>query len=279
MRTFHDIYVLSSIILLAVFVLHREGFGQMRTAPTNIDELFRKAGISKSNPGAMAADFSLRDVNGGAFNLSKYRGNLVFLNFWATWCGPCRQEMPSMERLYRELGGRGLALLAINKREGASHVRDFMKTYGLSFPALLDSDGRVSALYRVWGLPTTYLIDGSGRILAMNSGAKEWASREVVSALRSLLHDSGNSTGVTGSSIGTPVEPLPGVVHSKSSPGFIRAQQDVQSEILATVGRGEELIPIAKAASAGETWYMVKTKGGATGWIKESEVVGMSKPE
>jgi thiol-disulfide isomerase/thioredoxin len=116
-------------------------------AASSINDLFRKAGISKISQGA-AADFALRDLSGNTVTLDSYRGSPVLLNFWATWCGPCREEMPSMERLHQQLGGQGLTLLAINQKESVAKVAKFMKSYGLTFPALLDMDGRVSSAYR-----------------------------------------------------------------------------------------------------------------------------------
>jgi peroxiredoxin len=210
-------------------------------------------------------------------SLGGQRGNPVFLNFWATWCGPCRQEMPSMQRLYRELGGQGLAMLAINEKESAAQVANFMRSYGLGFPALLDVDGRVSSAYRVWGLPTTFLIDGSGNIIGMKSGPRDWASLEVVQALRSLLPEKGNSAGVTGSLIMGPVAPLPTALRVKNQASSLHAQQDSQSELMAKLARGDDLVVLGNASGAGEAWYMIKTKSGVIGWIKANDVEDAAK--
>jgi len=277
MRISRGIHSLMIIVFLAVMSQYQQAAGQIQGARQSVEDLFRKAGISKSNQGAMAADFSLRDMNGNTVSLSGYRDSLVFLNFWATWCGPCRQEMPSMERLYQELAGQGLAMLAVNQKESGAQVAHFMRTHRLSFPALLDSDGRVSSAYRVWGLPATYLIDGGGRIIAMQSGAKDWASRDVLAAFKSLLKDSAGGTGVTASLIMGPVEPLPSALRVKAEGGSLYAQQDAQAELVAKVGRGEEVVPMGKASSAGEAWYMIKTKSGAVGWMKGSDLVETAK--
>lgn len=265
------------VLLLAAFCPLESAFAQQQSARAAVDDLFRKAGISKINQAGAAADFTLRDVNGNAVTLSGYRGNLVFLNFWATWCGPCREEMPSMERLYRQLGGQGLAMLAVNEKESSDQVMNFMRSYGLSFPALLDSNGKVSSAYRVWGLPTTYLIDANGRTVAMKSGPKEWASRDVVDAIKRLLGETNNSTGATGLLVGGPVEPLPAILRVKSQVGGLHAQQDAQSEIIAKLGREEEVVPMGKASGASEPWYMVKTKSGQIGWVKAHDVEETTK--
>ncbi len=271
------IRLLMIIVLLAVMSQYRQAAGQSQGARQNVEDLFRKAGISKSNQGATAADFLLRDVNGNTVSLSGHRGNLVFLNFWATWCGPCRQEMPSMERLYQELGGQGLAMLAVNQKESGAQVANFMRSHQLSFAALLDSDGRVSSAYRVWGLPATYLIDGGGRIIGMQSGAKDWASRNMLAAFKSLLKNSASAAGVTASLMMGPVESLPASLRVKTQGGSLYAQQDAQAELVAKVGRGEEVVPMGKALSAGEAWYMIKNKSGAIGWMKGSDLEEAAK--
>jgi peroxiredoxin len=265
------------VILLTIFCHFESASSQQQNARAAVDDLFRKAGISKVNQGGAAADFTLRDLNGNGVTLSGYRGNLVFLNFWATWCGPCREEMPSMERLYRQLGGQGLAMLAVNEKESGAQVVKFMRSYGLSFPALLDSDGKVSSAYRVWGLPTTYLIDANGRVVGMKSGSKEWASREMVDAIKRLLGETSNSTGATGSLVAGPVEPLPAMLRVKSQVGGLYVQQDALSEIIAKLGREEEVVPMGKASGASEAWYMVKTKSGQIGWLKANDVEETTK--
>ncbi|HWX76598.1 MAG TPA: TlpA disulfide reductase family protein, partial [Candidatus Acidoferrales bacterium] len=148
MNTTRGFFHVILIFLVALPTVCPFASAESPSTVSSVEELFRKAGISKINRGA-AADFALRDLSGNTVSLGNYRGTLVLLNFWATWCGPCREEMPSMERLHRQVGGRGLALLAINEKESAIRVANFMRSYGLSFPALLDLDGRVSAAYRV----------------------------------------------------------------------------------------------------------------------------------
>ncbi|HLN87269.1 MAG TPA: TlpA disulfide reductase family protein, partial [Candidatus Limnocylindrales bacterium] len=131
---------------------------QVKPGNTTSD-LLKSIGMTKPAM-SKAADFNLRDIGGGTVSLSSYRGRLVLLNFWATWCGPCRDEMPSMENLSRNFGGQGFTLLALNQKESAAQVTRFMRTHGLNFPTPLDHDGRVSAAYRVFGIPVSYVIDG-----------------------------------------------------------------------------------------------------------------------
>jgi peroxiredoxin len=141
--------------------------------------------------GTPAPEFSLSTPEGNTIALAQLRGQVVFLNFWATWCPPCRVEMPSMERLHKEFKDQGLVMLAIDIGESPKQVARFMKEFRLSFPALLDADYDVSSRYRVQGLPSTFLIDRSGRIVGLAVGARNWASPEGKALIRSLLDHKG----------------------------------------------------------------------------------------
>jgi peroxiredoxin len=123
-----------------------------------------------------APDFSLPDVTGKMVRLKDFRGKVVFMNFFATWCVPCREEMPAMERLYRTYKDRGLVVLAVDIREGAKTVQAFTQELKLSFPALLDKDGSVAYTYSVRPVPATYLIGRDGKILWRAFGSREWSS-------------------------------------------------------------------------------------------------------
>jgi thiol-disulfide isomerase/thioredoxin len=233
-------------------------------------DLLKSIGLSKP-PLSQAPEFTLRDANGGLSNLARYRGGFVLLNFWATWCGPCREEMPSMEQLRRKFAGQGLAIVALNQRESAALVNRFMKTNALNFSTPLDTDGRVAASYRVYGIPVTYLIDGSGQAIGRKSGPLDWASPAVVDAFRKLIGEgSGNVS--AGSMALEPKTPLPSSLSAKAEGALVRGQQDAQSGVLAKLAPGEEIVPLGKVSGAGEFWYMVKTKGGVLGWVRGSEL-------
>ena len=107
-------------------------------------------------------DFELEDLNGNKVALSDYKGKKVYLNFWATWCPPCKAEMPDMEKLYQETKDTGLIMLAVNVGEDKKTVQDFITSSGYNFPVLLDVTGEVSQLYQVTGIPTSYFIDTEG---------------------------------------------------------------------------------------------------------------------
>lgn len=107
-------------------------------------------------------DFTLEDLNGDKVSLSQLKGKKIFLNFWATWCPPCKGEMPDMEKLYQEIKGSELVILAVNVGEEKETVEAFISKNNYSFPVLLDSSGDVSKLYHVSGIPTSYFIDTEG---------------------------------------------------------------------------------------------------------------------
>jgi peroxiredoxin len=138
--------------------------------------------------GYAAADFTLPDLSGTLHQLSALRGKVVFLNLWATWCAPCRAEMPSMEALYRRLRGRDFAMLAVSEdTEGAKVVDPFVRELGLTFPILLDPEARLSPRYGVTGYPETFIIDRNGMVVNHVIGPAEWTSPEMLAYFDRLL--------------------------------------------------------------------------------------------
>jgi thiol-disulfide isomerase/thioredoxin len=136
-----------------------------------------------------APDFSLEDIDGEQHALSDYRGKVIMLNFWATWCPPCRREIPSMESIYRDLGDRGFVVLGINEFETADHV--FAYTGQLSvfptFPILFDSDSQVAEHYGVKGLPTTLLVNKQGQVVYRAAGGRDFDHPEVRAIVSELM--------------------------------------------------------------------------------------------
>ena len=257
-------------IWLTVAAVPNPLFAQQGRNPAAVAGLLKSIGLIKPVINR-APEFSLRELNGNVASLSGYRGKMVLLNFWATWCGPCRDEMPSMEQLSRSFGGQGLTVVAINQRENAALVARFMKTHNLNFSTLLDADGRVAASYRVYGIPVSYVIDSDGQAIGMKSGSMDWASPRVVDMFRKLV-DETNSGVMTGSIGLEPAMPIPKVLRVKRDEIVIRGRYDNQSEALVKLMGGDELVPLGKVSGAGEFWYMVKTKKGTVGWVREADV-------
>jgi thiol-disulfide isomerase/thioredoxin len=150
-------------------------------------EEYKAVGLQALKEGTRSIDFELRDLSGRKISLKSLKGKVVFLNFWATWCPPCRAEMPSMERLQARLKDKGLVILAVNLREDAKTVRKFMAEHKLTFPVVLDSDGRVGAIYGAGSIPTTYVVGRDGNVLAGTMGGREWDSKEYVTFFTRLL--------------------------------------------------------------------------------------------
>jgi thiol-disulfide isomerase/thioredoxin len=170
--------------LLGVFVL----ISLSGNAETISDKLIA-VGIQAFEKRLDSLDFELEDLDGRMRKLSSFQGKVVFLNFWATWCGPCRVEMPSMQRMYDELKSEGLEIVAVDLQETERQVKSFVEEFDLSFPVLLDKSGIVGATYAIRSIPTTYLIDRGGSILARAIGAREWDAPEIMILLREILKE------------------------------------------------------------------------------------------
>jgi len=150
---------------------------------------FQLLGLQPPKEEVEAPHFTLKDLNGRKVRLTDYRGKVVFLNFFATWCVPCRAEMPAMDRLYRNFKDKGLVVLAVDVQEPARSVRPFVKELKLSFPALLDEDGSVAYMYAVRPVPATYLLSREGRIVWRAFGAREWDNADSRQYFSQLLSD------------------------------------------------------------------------------------------
>ncbi len=135
----------------------------------------------------MAADFVLKDVDGQQHRLKDYRGNVVVLNFWATWCPPCRAELHSMERAHQLLSTKNIKIVAINVGEDADTVFTFTSDYAMSYDVLMDVDSKVIKQYPVIGLPTTFIIDPQGRLVYRAVGSRDWADVKLHLKLEALL--------------------------------------------------------------------------------------------
>ena len=159
------------------------------TADRALTERMQDLGFQLPSRSVQAVDFDLADLAGEVHSLQRYRGSVVFLNFWATWCAPCRIEMPDLQELHDELGDTAeFAMVAINLQEDAAQVRRFATELELSFQILLDSSGETSAAYGARTLPMSYIIDKDGSILARIIGVREWAAPEFAALFRALTN-------------------------------------------------------------------------------------------
>jgi thiol-disulfide isomerase/thioredoxin len=128
--------------------------------------------------GAQAPEIALPDLQGNMVRLSDLRGQPVLINFWATWCGPCREEMPAIQARYNQRGD--FAVLAVDFGESAERVSGFLAEIGVGLPVVLDQEGSIQDLYRIRGYPTTFFVDGSGVIRFMHIGEMSEADLDSV---------------------------------------------------------------------------------------------------
>jgi peroxiredoxin len=143
---------------------------------------------SKEKTQRLASSFTLKNLKGEEISLSQFKGKYLLINFWATWCGPCKIEMPSLEKLYRQFKSDNFDVIGIsNDMFGERVVRPYIKATNLTFPMLLDQRMIVSRLYGIVSLPTTILIDPQGIIIGVLQGAEDWSDPETLLYFKNLL--------------------------------------------------------------------------------------------
>ncbi|HZS12721.1 MAG TPA: TlpA disulfide reductase family protein [Nitrospirales bacterium] len=146
--------------------------------------------------GKEAPDFKLPNLEDASVRLSDYRGKVVFLNFWATWCKPCKEEMPSMEVLYKNFEKDGLVILAvsIDRVTTKKDIPPFVKSMNLSFPVLVDSWGQTDKRYKLMGVPETYIIDRQGILREKVIGPRDWTIVDNLKIISALLQGGANAS-------------------------------------------------------------------------------------
>ena len=175
------------ILLVTMVLLSGQLFGKSGYEDRVL--MLGKAGFQIPQKKLKAPGFSAKKLNGKKVKLKNYRGKIVFLNFWATWCPPCRKEMPSMEKLHNKMKGKKFVMLAVSNEEKAT-VNKFIKSRKFTFPVLISG---AASKYGVTGIPTTFIIDEKGYLLGMLVGSSDWADKRVVSLFKKLA--SGKSSG------------------------------------------------------------------------------------
>jgi peroxiredoxin len=175
---------LQTLVLIVLIVV---GVGIIVLLQTK-DSSFNLSGKPPLGKGVRAPDFTFPGLDGKKVSLADYKGKVVLLNIWATWCAPCVAEMPSMEKLYRELKDEGFVLLAVSVDEtGTDAVAPFMKKHKLGFPVLLDTVGDIKSLYQVTGIPESFIIDKNGIIIEKIIGPRDWAASGAIRFFRNLV--------------------------------------------------------------------------------------------
>jgi thiol-disulfide isomerase/thioredoxin len=144
------------------------------------------AGPSSNGP---APQFTLDSRGGPKISLAQYKGQVVMLNFWASWCGPCRQEMPLLENIYKKYNKLGFTLIGVNVEPDSKEAEGFLKQTPVSFPVIYDKDSAVSKAYDVQGMPSTVIIDRKGNIRVLHRGYKPGDENEYLDSIRTLVRE------------------------------------------------------------------------------------------
>ena len=180
-----SIFLISAGIV-ALSVVGNDPLAKTGSASNKLDELMADNGVGihpfSNNP----LEVKLLNTAGRYVSLDDFRGKVVFLNFWTTWCPTCIAEMPAMEKLHRRLTDKNFAMVTVNIKESASQVRKFFEQHKLTFTALLDMTGEVSTEFGIGAIPTTFILDKSGQIIGRITGPREWDSRESVAMFEQL---------------------------------------------------------------------------------------------
>ncbi len=164
-------------ILIILFLIALSAFSSAQQAGKGLTKL------SEISP---APDFLLTDLDGNQHRLSDYRGQVLIINFWATWCPPCRDEMPSMQRAWEQLEKEDILMLGINVGEDEDIIFQFTANYPVEFPLLMDRDSKTIDQWPVNGLPTTFVVDPKGEIVYRAIGGREWDDLKLLDLVRAL---------------------------------------------------------------------------------------------
>jgi thiol-disulfide isomerase/thioredoxin len=140
-------------------------------------------------PSGPAPQFQLSSMAGAPVSLSQYKGQVVMINFWASWCGPCRQEMPVLEKLYAKYKPMGMTMIGVNVEPDSSLAANWLKSTPVTFPILFDTKSEVSKLYSVPGMPSTVIVDRKGNLRWMHVGYKPGEENEYLDQIRALVRE------------------------------------------------------------------------------------------
>jgi len=175
---------LQSIMLIFLIII---GIGILVLLQTK-DSSFNLSGRPRLGKGESAPNFTLPDLDAKMVSMADYKGKVILLNIWATWCPPCVEEMPSMEKLHQELKDEDFEILAVSiDTSGAKTVLPFMKKHKLSFPALTDTKGAITSLYQTTGVPESFIIDKDGIIVEKVIGPRDWVAPGAIRYFRNLI--------------------------------------------------------------------------------------------
>ena len=179
-------------LITLIFLLMTFGLSAQEDIDLNkAEELFYESGFGVLKETTAAPDFTIETLQGDRVSLSDYRGQVVLLNLWATWCPPCREEMPSMQSVYDQLKDRGFSILAVAApnppRETFEKIENYISENEYTFPVLIDSESKVNRTYGTGSIPTSWVVDTEGNLVARLVGATDWESESIMRAFEELL--------------------------------------------------------------------------------------------
>jgi len=183
-----SILLISSGIIAAV-VFDTHPLARIESDSNKLDRLMADIGVLGHPLNNDPLKVKLQNTAGRLVGLDDFRGKIVFLNFWTIWCPSCRTEMSSMEKLHRKLSGKNFAMVTVNIKESAARVKNFFEKYKLTYTALLDTTGEVSTEFGIRAIPTTFILDKSGKIIGRITGPQEWDSKKSVALFEHLADD------------------------------------------------------------------------------------------
>lgn len=157
--------------------------------------IFEAMRINPVSPASKPLDFTLPDLSGKPVRISDFRGNIVFLHFWATWCGACVEEMPAIKRLAGLLADKPISMVTVSMRESPQNVAAFLKQHRLTLDTLVDTDGSLARRFAIRSIPTTLIMDPRGRVIGVAVGSRRWDSSEALAMFAGLAESTGGSAG------------------------------------------------------------------------------------
>ena len=164
--------------------------GSLLLGRLNEEEFFKDFGIEQPEYKVSVLDFKGKPVGRNPASLKDYRGKFILINFWATWCGPCKQEMPELETLYNTMKDNGLVVLAVSEGESMTKVKNYLAQNPYSFPVLLDESQTIGSMYKAINIPLTYLVDPKGNIRGRALGARKWSDPRFQAYVLQTIRDS-----------------------------------------------------------------------------------------
>ena len=183
------IVVVAGLMAFVAFHIIPRNSGQGNNRQDNNAQASDNNQVQPSAENTTVPSFVLKDLKGNDEQLQSFKDKLILVNFWASWCGPCNEEAPSMEEMYQKLHSEGLIIVGISIDHHVGQVEKFVKQYSVTFPVLLDTDESVASSYGITGVPETFILNSHYKLIRHVIGPLDWTSPDVISYLSSLIQE------------------------------------------------------------------------------------------